>query len=89
MKKYYLAYGSNLNLEQMKYRCPNAKKVDAYLLKDWNLEFRYYLTIIKDKGYSYQINYPYTGSIIPNGLTKKELENVYSIMTEANKRIYL
>ena len=33
MKKYYLAYGSNLNLEQMKYRCPNAKKVGTFLLK--------------------------------------------------------
>lgn len=50
MKKYYLAYGSNLILEQMKYRCPNAKKVGAYLLKDWALEFRYYLTIRKEKG---------------------------------------
>ena len=45
MKKYYLAYGSNLNLEQMKYRCPNAKKVGTFLLKDWALEFRCYLTI--------------------------------------------
>lgn len=44
---------------------------------------------IKDKGYSYQINYPYTGSIIPNGLTKEELANVSSIMIEVNKRIYL
>ena len=50
MKKYYLAYGSNLNLEQMKYRCPNAKKVGTFLLKDWALEFRYYLTIRKEKG---------------------------------------
>ena len=50
MKKYYLAYGSNLNLEQMKYRCPKAKKVGAFLLKDWALEFRYYLTIRKEKG---------------------------------------
>ena len=28
-KKYYLAYGSNLNLEQMAFRCPNAKPIDA------------------------------------------------------------
>ncbi len=27
MKKYYLAYGSNLNVQQMKYRCPDAKTV--------------------------------------------------------------
>lgn len=25
MKRYYLAYGSNLNVRQMKYRCPTAK----------------------------------------------------------------
>lgn len=50
MKKYYSAYGSNLNLEQMKYRCPHAKKVGSYLLKDYELEFRYYLTIKKKKG---------------------------------------
>ena len=45
MKKYYLAYGSNLNLNQMKRRCPNAKKVGTFLLKGYELEFRYYLTI--------------------------------------------
>lgn len=50
MKKYYLAYGSNLNLRQMKRRCPNAKKMGSYLLKDWTLECRYYLTIIEEKG---------------------------------------
>ena len=44
---------------------------------------------IKDKGYTYQINYPYAGSIIPNNLTKEELKNVYSIMIEVNKRTYL
>lgn len=26
--KYYIAYGSNLNLEQMARRCPTAKVVD-------------------------------------------------------------
>ena len=45
MKKYYLAYGSNLNLGQMRRRCPNAKKVGSFLLKGYKLEFRYYLTI--------------------------------------------
>ena len=44
---------------------------------------------IKEKGYTYQINYPYSGSIIPNGLAKEELDNVCSIMIEVNKRIYL
>lgn len=49
MKKYYLAYGSNLNLNQMRRRCPNAKKVGSFLLKGYELEFRYYLTIKKNK----------------------------------------
>lgn len=49
MNKYYLAYGSNLNLSQMKRRCPNAKKVGTFLLKGYQLEFRYYLTIKKNK----------------------------------------
>lgn len=47
MKRYYLAYGSNLNLSQMRRRCPNAKKVGSFLLKGYELEFRYYLTIKK------------------------------------------
>ena len=50
MNRYYLAYGSNLNLAQMEYRCPTAKKVGTYLLKDYELEFRYYLTIKPLKG---------------------------------------
>ena len=44
---------------------------------------------IEEKGYSYQINYPYSGSIIPNGLTESEMKNIESIMIEVNKRIYL
>lgn len=44
---------------------------------------------IKKKGYSYQINYPYSGSIIPNDLNKTELKKVCSIMIEVNKKLYL
>ena len=36
----YLAYGSNLNLEQMKYRCPTAKVVGKTVLKNYKLVFR-------------------------------------------------
>ena len=45
-KIYYLAYGSNLNIEQMKRRCPNAIKVGTSIIEDYELEFRYYLTIV-------------------------------------------
>ncbi len=38
--KLYIAYGSNLNLQQMKRRCPTAKVVGKAELKDWRLVFR-------------------------------------------------
>lgn len=40
MKKYYLAYGSNLNLDQMKYRCPTAKVIGKTILSDYRLVFK-------------------------------------------------
>ena len=36
----YIAYGSNLNLEQMKRRCPTAEVVGTAELKNWRLRFR-------------------------------------------------
>ena len=45
---------------------------------------------IKNKGYSYKINYPYSGSIIPNVLMHNKVDGkVVTIMIEVNKRIYL
>ena len=41
-KKLYIAYGSNLNLKQMKYRCPTAKFVG----KVSNIYFILYLIIL-------------------------------------------
>lgn len=40
MKKYYLAYGSNLNLTQMLRRCPTAKVVGKTTLQDYRLVFK-------------------------------------------------
>ena len=36
----YIAYGSNLNLEQMKRRCPTAEVIGAAELQNWRLWFR-------------------------------------------------
>ena len=36
----YIAYGSNLNLEQMAHRCPTAEVVGASTLRGWRLWFR-------------------------------------------------
>lgn len=41
-RKKYLAYGSNLNLEQMARRCPTAKVVGKGEIKDHELLFRGY-----------------------------------------------
>lgn len=38
--QYYIAYGSNLNVEQMKRRCPDAKMVGSGRLERYALEFR-------------------------------------------------
>lgn len=40
MKRYYLAYGSNLNVRQMKWRCPTAKAVGTAIIKDYELLFK-------------------------------------------------
>jgi len=39
-EKLYIAYGSNLNLGQMKYRCPTAKVAGTSEIKDYELLFR-------------------------------------------------
>lgn len=55
MKRYYIAYGSNLNLAQMKARCPSATAVGTAMLEGWELLFKgsrtgAYLTIEKRAG---------------------------------------
>ena len=40
MKRLYVAYGSNLNLEQMKHRCPTAKVYGKGVLRDHKLFFK-------------------------------------------------
>ena len=43
--KYYIAYGSNLNVEQMSIRCPGSKPVGTAKLQGWKLVFRGCATI--------------------------------------------
>jgi len=40
MQKLYIAYGSNLNILQMRYRCPDAKPYASGLINGWKLVFR-------------------------------------------------
>lgn len=51
MKRYYIAYGSNLSESQMAYRCPTAKVVGTSTLKDWRLLFDGPASIEKYEGY--------------------------------------
>ncbi|NCB26395.1 MAG: gamma-glutamylcyclotransferase [Bacteroidia bacterium] len=58
-KTLYLAYGSNLNLEQMAHRCPTAKPVGGVLLKDYRLLFR------GGHGGSVATVEPFKGNVVP------------------------
>ena len=39
-KKFYVAYGSNLNIEQMMWRCPTAKFYSTGVIEDYELQFK-------------------------------------------------
>ncbi len=63
-EKLYVAYGSNLNIRQMKYRCPTAKLYGVGELKDYELQF---------KGYpnsAYATIAPKVGSSVPIAVWK-------------------
>ena len=54
-KRYYLAYGSNLNIRQMAYRCPSARIIGTSVIPDYELLFKgsktgSYLTIEQKEG---------------------------------------
>ena len=54
-KRYYLAYGSNLNIRQMAYRCPSARIIGTSIIPDYELLFKgsktgSYLTIEPKEG---------------------------------------
>ena len=56
-KRYYIAYGSNLNIYQMRFRCPNARIIGTSVVPDYELLFKgsktgSYLTIEPKKGSS-------------------------------------
>lgn len=47
MSKYYIAYGSNMNIKDMKKRCPAAQFVRTWELYTYMLMFSTYATIMK------------------------------------------
>lgn len=56
-KRYYIAYGSNLNVRQMRMRCPTARRIGTSELEGYELLFKgsktgSYLTVEKRPGSS-------------------------------------
>ena len=63
MKEYYLAYGSNLNLEEMKFRCPTAKAIGTVMLDNYKLVYKG-----KTDDFSYLTIEECEGTYVPLGL---------------------
>ncbi len=64
IKKYYVAYGSNLNVRQMIMRCPNARIVGTSEIPNYELLFK------GSKTGSYLTIEPKEGSSVPVGVWK-------------------
>lgn len=69
MKQFYVAYGSNLNKTQMKYRCPHAKPFCSGVLEDYELLFK------GSKTGSYATVEPKKGSSVPVGIWEIDLRD--------------
>lgn len=100
-KKYYLAYGSNLNMRQMSRRCPTAKPLGTATLEGWTLLFKgsksgSYLTIEPKEGASvpvgvWEVSERDEGYLdvyegYPNFYYKKELEVTFTGILTKRKR---
>ena len=73
MKRYYLAYGSNLNIAQMQFRCPGAKVVGTAVIPDYELLFKGSLTG------AYLTIEPKQGSQVPVGVWEVSLADEFRL----------
>ena len=71
--KYYIAYGSNLNITQMKERCPNSIIFGKGQLLDYQLVFK---AIGK---YAYATIEPFKGNYVPIGVWKVSKQDERSL----------
>ena len=51
-KMNYIAYGSNMNLEQMAHRCPGARLIGTGRLHGYQIEFNRHATIVEKNSHS-------------------------------------
>ena len=63
IKKLYIAYGSNLNMEQMAYRCPDARPIGTCFLKNREMKFRG-----TKRGFGVATIEKAKGSVVPVGI---------------------
>lgn len=68
-KRYYLAYGSNLNIPQMRLRCPGARKVGTAEIAGYRLLFK------GSRTGSYLTIEPADGAVVPVGVWEVTTED--------------
>ena len=61
-RRLYVAYGSNLNLEQMKHRCPTSRLLGTGVINDYELQFKGFPTS------AYATIAPKVGASVPVGV---------------------
>ena len=65
-KRLYIAYGSNINLEQMAHRCPNSKVVSTEMMQGYELEFRGVATIVPNEKSEVPVLTDVTNTVLTN-----------------------
>ena len=82
-KKYYIAYGSNLNVHQMSRRCPTARPLGTATLEGWTLLFK------GSKTGSYLTIEPKEGSSVPVAVWEvSEIDEKYLDVYEGYPHFY-
>ena len=72
-KRYYIAYGSNLNVYQMRYRCPNARIIGTAVMPNYELLFK------GSKTGSYLTIEPKEGSNVPVAVWETTAEDEFAL----------
>lgn len=72
-KRYYIAYGSNLNVYQMRYRCPNARIIGTAVMLNYELLFK------GSKTGSYLTIEPKEGSSVPVAVWETTAEDEFAL----------
>ena len=84
---YYVSYGSNMNVEQMAYRCPNTKIYGNGKVKGWKLVFNYHADIIETGKESDSV--PVVVWELDNKNDEKRLDRYEGYPTYYVKRLFL